>query len=76
MKRRSLEVEEQLERGYEMKINFETDQIRRNLANRKEEKMAKLLDRQAAEKAEVKQFDFAAANCILKIYEHFAMFFL
>lgn len=52
VKRRSLEVEEQLERGYEMKINFETDQIRRNLANRKEEKMAKLLDRQAAEKAE------------------------
>ena len=43
-----------------MKINFETDQIRRNLAIRKDEKMAKLLDRQAAEKAEVRQFEFDA----------------
>ena len=39
-----------------MKANFEAEQIRRNLAIRRDEKMTKLLDRQAAEKAEVDLF--------------------
>ena len=63
VKRQALEAEEQLERSYDMKTNYEGEQIRRNLANRKEEKMAKLLDRQAAEKAEVEQSMSFSLNC-------------
>ena len=63
VKRKSLEAEEQLERAYDMKSNYEGEQIRRNLALRKEEKMAKLLDRQAAEKAEVEQLTNFSLKC-------------
>lgn len=53
VKRQSLEAEDQLEKAYDMKAAYEAQQLRRNLQARKEEKMKKLLEKQAVEKAEV-----------------------
>ena len=57
-KRRSLEAEDKLDREFEMKSAFEAEQLRRNLAVRKEGKTKKLLEKQAAEKAEVLWLDY------------------
>ena len=50
---RALESEEQLDRAYDTKIKGEASVIRRVMAARKDERMNKMKQIQAAEKAEV-----------------------
>ena len=64
IKRRSLEAEDQIDKFYETRQNQQGNLLRRELASRKSDKMKALLEKQAAEKAEVSCFILEANKVV------------